>query len=760
MSSTTSAEQRAALLKELARDFNPTRTSFGSSQRSQRTNSPDTTTTSFDPKGEGCLESTDLNIYTPQKQVNTAQELPELRASAQRYNIFAPRQPPPEPDYAINTSALGRAFPDFTQAGPSDSDDGSRSVETGRAHSRASNGTIGKLGQSSTRPQNSAMSVVKDSFNPTPSMTINNNNQSPITKPHPINNPRLRKSLNPARQEQSQNSQPQTASGVPNPIKAVPPQMAKTRDNGSGSSRQSSYMARAVNGARIISEKDVSTISEERPPTVDSTVRSSRFGGTRKQKTSTGEVLPGRFSSKQEFVQTLPKGNLTNAQGQHTQETATPTYGTQQSFAVPTMPNVNELVSGIYEDGRPVFSRDGAARAARGSNLQQRQTSRPDLVVVDDIAVDDEEQDIYLALKLAQDKVADLERERAETEVFIQELENRNRVLEAEKARQRLQRSDSAIGMTDGASDGASDEMGSGRRKLLIEKDRESLSALFGQSATTKCSLGLESSVRALQNQVASIDRHAAVSETALRNVTNERDSAVSQLGVAFFTIEQLKTDNANLSDENQALREQLATAQVAKEKQVRHATPKAEENSLLQERSLEKSLSAKLSMSNTKTNKPRRGQTPNAPQLSSFEQFKAKLAIRQAQREAHDSAAAQGSVAPTGQRDASDDRASRQSGHQKRIATDEPHPTDLFPRDQQVQRPSHYQPSQCSEDSDRDDVHKESVLFEAPPSSRQQSGVMPAPTNQDANQDLTFLSFVEVSLRTRDLTITANHPV
>lgn len=754
MTSTTSAEQRAALLKELARDFNPTRTSFGSSQRSQRTNSPDTTTSSFDPKGEGCLESTDLNIRTPQKQVNTAQNLPELRASAQRYNIFAPRQPR-SPDYAINTSALGRAFPDFTQAGPSDSDDGSRSIEAGRAQSRASNGTIGKLGRSSTRSQNSAMSMAKDSFNPTPP-TITDNNQSPIVKPHPINNPRLRKSLNSARQVQDLNSSSRTVSGLQNPIKAVPPHMAKIRDSGSSSSRQSSYMARAVNGARISSEKDVSTISEERPPTVDSTVRSSRFGGTRNLKPSTGEILPVRFSSKQDFVQTLPEPNLTNTQGQHTQETATPTYGTQQSFAVPNMPNVNELVSGVYENGRPVFSRDSAARASRDSNVQQRQTSRPDLVHVDDIAVDDEEQDIYLALKLAQDKVADLERERAETEVFIEQLENTNRVLESEKARQRLQRSDSAIGMTDGASDGG-DDMGSGRRKLLIEKNREFPSALSSQCATTNCSLGLESSVRALQSQVASVDRHAAVSETALRNVTDERDSTVSQLSVAFFTIEQLKTDNANLSDENQALREQLAAARDAKEKQIRHAPSKAEGGSLHQERSPEKSLSARLSVPNTDTSKSRRGQTVDAPQLSSFEQFKAKLAMRQAQREAQESAAAQDSLKPTGQRDASDDKASSHSGHQGRIATDEPHPTDLFPRDQQGQRLSQYQLCQYSEDSDRHDVHQESVLFEAPPSSRQQSGGMPATTNEDANQDLTFLSFVEVSLHTRDLTITAN---
>lgn len=462
----TSAEQRAALLKELARDFNRTRTSFGSSQRTH--SRENTISTDFDPKRDGCLESTDLNIYitTPQKQVNTVQELPELRASAQKYNPLAPRQPRSEQDYAINTSALGRAFPDFSQAGPAASDNGSHSIETGRAHSRASNGTIGKLGRSGTRSQNSAMGAAHDNIKPTPP-PINNNNESPITKPHPINNPRVRKSLNPARQETSQINQPQ------NGIKAIPPQMAKARDSGSGSSRQTSYMARAIRGARIASDKAGSVISEERPPSVDLTARSSRFGGPNNRRSQTGETLPSRFVSKQDFVQTLPSSSHTHMEVQNTQETVTPVYGTQQSFAVPNMPNLNELVSGVYENGEPVFSRDSTARAPRGSGRQQRQSSRSDLAHVDDIAVDDEEQDIYVALKLAQDKVADLERERAETEVFIQEIEHKNQVLESEKGHRRMQRSDSAIGLTDGASDGG-DEMGGGHRKLLIEKNRKS----------------------------------------------------------------------------------------------------------------------------------------------------------------------------------------------------------------------------------------------------------------------------------------------
>ena len=49
--------------------------------------------------------------------------------------------------------------------------------------------------------------------------------------------------------------------------------------------------------------------------------------------------------------------------------------------------------------------------------------------------------------------------------------------------------------------------------------------------------------------------RKAATAETILKNITQERDSAVSQLGVAYFTIEQLKGDNEVLRDENNDLK-------------------------------------------------------------------------------------------------------------------------------------------------------------------------------------------------------------
>ena len=49
-----------------------------------------------------------------------------------------------------------------------------------------------------------------------------------------------------------------------------------------------------------------------------------------------------------------------------------------------------------------------------------------------------------------------------------------------------------------------------------------------------------------------------STTETILKNITQERDSAVSQLGIAYFTIEQLKVENETLKDENKNLKTRL----------------------------------------------------------------------------------------------------------------------------------------------------------------------------------------------------------
>ena len=74
-------------------------------------------------------------------------------------------------------------------------------------------------------------------------------------------------------------------------------------------------------------------------------------------------------------------------------------------------------------------------------------------------------------------------------------------------------------------------------------------------------SLGLETSLKVLQQQVDVGQRRYSTAETILRQITQERDSAVSQLGVAFLTIEQLKLENETLRDANNGLKARLDQA-------------------------------------------------------------------------------------------------------------------------------------------------------------------------------------------------------
>ncbi|KAH6720781.1 centrosome microtubule-binding domain of Cep57-domain-containing protein [Leptodontidium sp. MPI-SDFR-AT-0119] len=65
-----------------------------------------TTSTEFDPERDEALVSTQAMDF------DVSQKLPQLRDTARKYGRWAPRK---HDDFKINTSAIGRAFPDFTQ---------------------------------------------------------------------------------------------------------------------------------------------------------------------------------------------------------------------------------------------------------------------------------------------------------------------------------------------------------------------------------------------------------------------------------------------------------------------------------------------------------------------------------------------------------------------------------------------------------------------------------------------------------------------
>ena len=459
MSHSPSSEHRARLIREMSRDLNRTRPTSRSSKNSN--GNAESTTSSFDPENEALMSTRQIE--------NNSQRLPQLRASAQKYG----RYDRSEPDFAINTSAIGRAFPDFTQGGTS-SDESSMSIELGRGLQDENNDKNKRHGRSREFSSN----IGGNSLDFSPAM---------VGSYEVMGTPPLRPSKAPKRSHEPlddslrRNAQVCRASAVQ---KEVVEPVAKTTDYGSGGSRNGSAEHRRTISTvhtRVTDEDDASDISDDRPPTLTLTARNTRFGGTKTTKGFAATTLPSKFTSKQGLIDAITHGtapkpnNLIPQINNATISSTNP--GTQQSFMLPDMPNFSELVSGIFQDGTPVFSRHAKSRASRfasgSSAQQQRGKAEPVYANVAGIPVPDDEQAIFVSLRLLQDKVAELENGKAEAQATIQDLQDKNRVLEREKLEtKRLRRSDSALGTTDGSDGG--DEQGKGSRKWIIEKTRAS----------------------------------------------------------------------------------------------------------------------------------------------------------------------------------------------------------------------------------------------------------------------------------------------
>ena len=450
------------LIREMSRDLNRTRPASRSSNSSN--GNAESTTSSFDPENEALMSTRQIE--------NNSQRLPELRASAQKYG----RYDRPEPDFAINTSAIGRAFPDFTQGGTS-SDESSMSIELGRGLQNEKNDRNKRHG----RPREFSSIIGGNSLDFSPAMV----GSYEVMGTPPLQPSKASKRSNePLNGSLRRHAQVRRASAVQKEVAEPSPPVAKTTDYGSGGSRHGSAEHRRTLSAvhaRVTDEDDASDISDNRPPTLNLTARNTRFGGTKTAKGFVATTLPSKFTSKQGLIDAMTNGTASK-QNKSIPQVSNATIssinpGTQQSFMLPDMPNFSELVSGIFQDGTPVFSphaRSRASRFASGSSSQQRRVkAERGYANVAGIPVPEDEQAIFVSLRLLQDKVAELENGKAEAQATIEDLRNKNRVLEREKLEtKRLRRSDSALGTTDGSDGG--DEQGKSSRRWIIEKTRAS----------------------------------------------------------------------------------------------------------------------------------------------------------------------------------------------------------------------------------------------------------------------------------------------
>ena len=487
MSRSGSSQHRAQLVREMAKDMNKTRNSSAS------TMFPD-----WDPENEAFSSSELKDVHCVQntgphhEPYDIPQNLPQLRASAEKY-----RQRLPHPrtslksdhsyaktdEFSIHTSALGNAFPDFTQGS-----DTLHWLEKNRGIKRGSGDAIANLKRTKEYSSNDDAGLDKDTADLSiPLIESPGGRQYQVMYTPPLRQRQTSKKIDDASPtSMRRDAQTRRASELQKQNNDPSPPPLKMKDSGSERRCTASGEARRTLASmqpRLRDENDKSMVGEERPPTIDLTARNTRFANTTGQQlTATAqqhahkEGLPTRFSSAQTLLGSVAPKNKTNTQG------APPSaQATQQSFGQSTIPNLTELLSGIFQDGTPVWSRDGKPRVSRLVAMHHSMHTNGGNIPVDDVDLAIDEQAIFLNIKLLQDKVAILERHNAEAEVMIDELKAknaRNRVFEKQMAiRQRAARSDSALGTTD--SDGGNDT-DVGQRRLMIENNRESCAKLEG----------------------------------------------------------------------------------------------------------------------------------------------------------------------------------------------------------------------------------------------------------------------------------------
>ena len=486
MSKSNGSQDRVQLIRKMTKDMNRTRNSSASSQHSQRVPS----ISDFDPENEAFTSTRELEDVPQDLQNNQyhqeaneiPENLPQLRASAEKYRhrlIPARGSIAISDGYCIDTSALARAFPDFTQGSDDSQTDISGWLEKHRGIKRGSGDAIANLKRTKEYSSNVDTGLDKDTADLSiPLIESPGGRQYQVMYTPPLRQRQTSNKFdNASPTSMRRDAQLRRASRLQKQNDDPSPPPLKMKDSGSEGSRKASGEARrtlASMHARVRDENDKSLLAEERPPTLDLTARNTRFANTTGQQVTTTahlhaqkEGLPTRFSSAQTLLGSVAPKNKRHAQG-----APSSAHTTQQSLKQPTLPNLSELISGLYEDGTPVFSREGKPRNSRLLRALQRSihgngADSP----IDDVDLPIEEQAIFLNIKLLQDKAAILERHNAEAAVIIDELRAKNRVLEGEKAiRQRPSRSDSALGTTD-SDDG--NDTGVGQRRLVIEKNRE-----------------------------------------------------------------------------------------------------------------------------------------------------------------------------------------------------------------------------------------------------------------------------------------------
>ena len=224
------------------------------------------------------------------------------------------------------------------------------------------------------------------------------------------------------------------------------------------------------------------------------------------------------------------------------------------------------------------------------------------------------------------------------------------------------------------------------------------------------------------------------MSDITLKNVTKERDSAISQLGVAYVTIEQLKSENLKLAEENQELKVRLGPEIIERKDAISHKSHKDSQRPLpdqpqasgVRNESEAHTNRAERSAKALTANKKRHTKLPTDSKSSKL-RFEERLA-------AHANEKARFPMETDGaSKNAIQDVNSRLSGGGENC------PTDLFPLKEHTQRSVDFEENE-SGSSEVEQIEESTTHGYA------QKGLsLPGDQPQKKSRDITYMSFLEV---------------
>ncbi|KAF2210914.1 hypothetical protein CERZMDRAFT_99086 [Cercospora zeae-maydis SCOH1-5] len=254
---------------------------------------------------------------------------------------------------------------------------------------------------------------------------------------------------------------------------------------------------------RAVSESLPRTRVDNEPAqnTATFSIRGSRFAGVRQ--VSSQYNVPKRYTT---------DGALENANstprraaiGNPTVQSFTYTSG--QSFMLPDLPNITELVSGPNE-ATPLVQRTSTSRTRFVSGTHR---------TVNTMRVPQDEQAIFASLQMLSDRVAQLELEKSEAQKHVEDYEHE--VIEL-RAQLGVQRPDSGLGSED--NDTAPTE--------APDKTR------------------LQAKVKAAEERLHRTERKISISEITVTRVTKERDHLIQQLASSYVANDELENQNGSL---------------------------------------------------------------------------------------------------------------------------------------------------------------------------------------------------------------------